>query len=264
MTGSVLEFDFAPSVEMAPNANDGDWIRSAIQESIEQHYKGKMARFCDWFPTGALVAVALFLLIQWNAYTEFRVRTEDRLANIEGRVLKSEASHSPRAVLSEIGKMRPKEFVGALPALRVVAEQPLSEVKPSSTMVRDVSTRLLEAPESSPEYWPTVLQFIRFASSGQASSVPLGGSVLVSHNGTLTGAGSLESGTVKLDGASVRGITFKNCRIIFTTDPTVLENVTFINYMFEMPIVDNPIPYIRRASELLLASDFRAISIKIL
>src|ERR1017187_7506012 len=102
------ELDFAPTEEMALNHIDKEWIALTIRESIRDHYRSKLARFRDWFPVTAAIAIVIFALTQWNAYTVFRVHTEDRLANIEGRELKAEAQHSPAAVLKEIRNLPPK------------------------------------------------------------------------------------------------------------------------------------------------------------
>jgi hypothetical protein len=164
--------------DMAINKTEWDQIRTIIRDALNEHEKGKLQRFKSWSPLGALVAIGLFVFLQWNAYTVFRTRTEDKLVEIEARLLKNEAARAPLAALNEIGKLPPKEFRAALPALRTVSERPAQEVKPDGTVLLAVSSRLSKTPETAPDYWATTLQFIQFATSSLHPDVPSGHLIL--------------------------------------------------------------------------------------
>src|ERR1035437_4291635 len=110
MTEFQVESVFARGEEMALNQIDKKWIETTIRESISAHYGTKLARMRDWLPAGAVVAIALFTLLQWNAYTVFRTHMEDRLATIESNLLTLRAAQSPLKVLQEISALQPPQF----------------------------------------------------------------------------------------------------------------------------------------------------------
>jgi hypothetical protein len=129
----------------------------------------------------------------------------------------------------------------------------VSDIKPSPTTLQAVAQKLLNTSEKSPDYWPTVLQFLNFASASISSSLP---STLVGVNASNTRLNddTFTGFRITLDGGEVKDSKFINSRIVFTTNPVRLENVTFMNCVFEMPVTDNPSPYLQKASQALLGS----------
>lgn len=146
-------------------------------------------------------------------------------------------------------------------AIATLREQGLT-VAPS--VINDLQHRLISVDASAPDYWPTVLQFLQFASSGLSSAkVPLPGSKpqLVTHNSSVFMLRNhFESMTVELDGGILDGDVFENCRIIFTETPVQMHNVTFIDSVFEFPVSATPPAYIQKASKVLLASDLKTVT----
>jgi hypothetical protein len=148
-----------------------------------------------------------------------------------------------------------------------VAEQ--QKVKLSPALLKDVQQKLLRIDENSPDYWPTVLRFIQFASAGLSPDVPPPGRQpdltiannhgfglvlpLTSHQVVLLDGGDL--------GADVGITRFDHSRIIFTQNPVHMRNVQFTDCVFEMPISATPNRYLRDAGRLLLASDLNSAKI---
>jgi len=248
---------------MAINKNEWEQIKLLLKDALSEHDKGKLQRFKSWSPLGALVAVILFMLTQWNAYSVFRTHTEDRLATIEGKLLKAEATQSPQAVLAEISKLPTREFRAALPALRAVAEQPASEVKPSDTTLHDISNKLRDDIEPSSGYWPTALQFIQFASSSLSTKTnsPTEPVSHISNLANLTPrAMTFSNKTIMIDG-TITGLRFENCRIIFPNNPVQIHNVAFINCIFEFPDLKQPTPYLIEVGRQLLSGDLERAAV---
>ena len=154
-----------------------------------------------------------------------------------------------------------KQFASALPALRKVTEQPVAKVSPTPSVIEDVSLKLRDVNENTQDYWPTVLQFIQFASAGLSLDVPPPGdpNLLVSYSRGMR-FGTVSRKIVLLDGSDIVDTRFEHCRIIFTKNPTPLRNVVFVDSVFEFPISDHPVPYIQKAARVLLASDLKSVS----
>ena len=223
----------------------------------------------DWGIIGACITAALsmvaisitlgvFAASEIRQNSEFRGRTGARLDAIEANQRKSAALESPRKVFQEIGALDPKTFNINLPALRTVAEQPITEVNPSQPLLRKVADKLRNAPEASPEYWPTALQFIQFASSGLSADVPLQG-LPASHLGNVVstlagGIGPFSHQTIVLDYGPIAGLRFENCRIIFGSAIIQMRNVIFVNCVFEFPRLDQPTPYLMQVARQLLST----------
>ena len=194
--------------------------------------------------------------------TTFRVRTGQRLDSIEAALLELRAAQSPAPVLKEISNLSPEQFVKALPALRRVAEQPPSNVQPVQSVLQDVARKLLGVNPLTPDYWPTVLRFIQFASAGLSPDVPRHGppTLYASQNKGLS-LGVISRAVVQLDGGELVNTRFEHSRIIFTNDPVLMRNVTFSDCVFELPISDRPIPYVQQAARRILASSLNSIVI---
>jgi hypothetical protein len=67
--------------------------------------------------------------------------------------------------------------------------------------------------------------------------------------------------TILLDGGYLGNGEFTNCRIIFTQNPVRMTNAVFRNCAFEIPITDPPSPYIKKVSQILLASNLGSVLI---
>jgi hypothetical protein len=106
------------------------------------------------------------------------------------------------------------------------------------------------------------LQFIRFASSGsaQAGVPPAGPPNYVFRDSDVTKVGPLNGLVVMIDGGSLLNLRIENSRVIFTGNPVRMQNVTFINCVFELPVSNTPPPFLKKAAQQLLASNFTSIS----
>src|SRR5262249_46501724 len=140
----------------------------------------------EWSSPTVAVALLIAALLEWNKITEFRVHTDDRLGaaekrldgyenrlekiqdkldTIHGQLLDFQAAQSPSKVLNQLSQVDPATFSKALPALKKVSDQPINKVSTTAQTLRNIAERLAHTNESSPEYWPTVLRFLGFASS---------------------------------------------------------------------------------------------------
>jgi hypothetical protein len=215
----------------------------------------------------ALLAVAAGAIYQAVARVDrearFETNTENRLRTIEAQLLDLRAAQSPGAVLKDLNRADRATFTEALPALRKISEQPVSTVKPDPATLREVIYKLRTVDESTPDYWPTVLRFIEFASAGMSPDVPPPGKPTSMAIGNI-GEGvslSLSHEVVLLDGGALEESRFTNCRIMFTEHPVKMRNVAFINCVFEMPVSATPTPYLKHAAQELLVADLRSVLI---
>ena len=193
---------------------------------------------------------------------------ENRLSGVEGQLrgmdLKQRAAKAPQTVLNEITALNQQQFSKVLPALQEVTEQPFPKVSPSDKTLEEIARKLSNTSPDTPEYWPTVLQFLQFASTGLApANVPPPGEspIFKSSSGNFLAHNVFSHTTVVLDGGTLVDNRFDNCRIIFTDKPVSMTNVTISNSVFEFPISSVPPPYIQKASRLLLASGLKTTSI---
>jgi hypothetical protein len=238
----------------------------------------KLSSFHGYAKGAAAVGLLLIAAICW--WVNFNLMPEiqglstslksydSRISTIEGQLkeidLKQRATKTPQAVLAEMATLNNRQFSGVLPALQDVLTQPFDKVKPSISTLQEISIKLHNADTNAPEYWPTVLQFLQFVSAGLApATVPLPNTrpVFRSSSRSFLVGNQFSGITVLLDGGSLNGDRFDNCRVIFTNSPVKMENVTFTNSIFEFPVSSNPSPYIQHASKLLLASDLKTASI---
>jgi len=256
---------------MPLNEADRSWVRERIGEAQRRQGWGKLTGFIkDWSGAGGVVAIILFALLQWGGYTEFKTRTGLRLDGIEGHLdkidttlLELRAAQAPDDVLHEVNGLDQAKFAKSIPALHVAVERPASRGKANRPLLSGIAEKLSKTNPATPEYWPTVLQFLQFASAGLApTNVPPPNTppILRSSNTRLAG-NSFTGVTVLLDGGELLGTRFENCRVIFTDTPVTMRDVTFANSVFEFPVSSVPPPYIQRASKLLLASDLKTASI---
>ena len=183
---------------------------------------------------------------------------QQQLAEIQGQLQLLRASQSPSKTLKEISTLDKQTFSASLPALRKIIEEPVAKIKPDQETLKLIVLRLRQTSETSPDYWPTVLQFIQFASSGLSPDVPSPGkpTYQIARNVGIVKMHHMFHEIILLDGGELRDSDFHNCRIIFTIHPVQMFNVTFINCIFEMPTVSAPNEYLQKAARILLASDF--------
>jgi len=162
------------------------------------------------------------------------------------------------AVLKELSSLDPAEFAQNLPVLKKITEQLTEQTIASPETLQRVASNFLQTQSNVPGYWPSALRFLQYASLQASPGVPPPGAprLIFSHNINLS-LSPIENTVVKLDGGSITNITFRNSRIIFTEDMVQMKNVTFINCVFELPISDQPTPYIQRAARVLLAENLQ-------
>jgi hypothetical protein len=84
---------------MALNEHDRDWIKLTINEALQNDSRGRLTRFKSWSPLGGIIAVSLFILLQWNGYMVFKTHTEDKLTDVDKHLsnidLKLAATNAP-------------------------------------------------------------------------------------------------------------------------------------------------------------------------
>jgi hypothetical protein len=185
---------------------------------------------------------------------KFEQKTSDRLDSIEQSLRELRASQVPAKVLTEISKLDTPRLAKSLPALQTISEQPIGRVKPSPTILKDVVYKLRNVDQSADDYWPALLKFLQFASAGLSPEVST-----PRHRfniSQLTASGDIVDSTITLsDGVRLKDVRFINCRVIFTANPVEMENVQFINSVFEFPTSVPPSQYIKKAAHLLLTAD---------
>ena len=241
---------------------------------------GALSAIC----TGSLALVAIsvtaiiFAVSQAGENREFRgsARSEFsslrlQLSNLQADVRELRAVQSSAKIIKEISALDRAQFARNLPALRKAMEQPASAVAAQPATLRDVAAKLKTTDETAADYWPTVLRFVQFASAGLSANVPppgtkaniiSSGGKMLSKNVVNGNRSRIENTVVQFDGGDVEETVFENCRIRFTQNPVRFLNVSFVNCVFEMPDIASPTPYLKRASQLLLASDLQNVSIK--
>jgi len=167
--------------------------------------------------------------------------------------------------LQQISHLDQNGFEQSLPQLRQAMEHPDPKAVADAETLEAIAGKLRRAGESTPDYWPTVLRFIPFASSRMAKSAPPPGQqprVLsdILSVGLMRGIREVDK-TILLDDGYLGNGEFTNCRIIFTPNPVRLTNAHFKNCVFELPTMDPPNTYLRKVSHILLSSDLCSVSI---
>ena len=193
-------------------------------------------------------------------------RIEGRINGIESSLLALRAAQSKKA-LQEIAKLKPEQFSSALPAIRAITEQPVAAVALEPTTLREVAVKLSMVNQTTPAYWITALNYIQWASSGMSSesgAPPSGTRPMQFDEGKFLLGNSFSGLAVILDGAHLQDDIFDHCRVIFTGKPTRLQNVTFINCVFEFPITDSPSAPLKVMGEQLLADGIQRAVVSLL
>jgi hypothetical protein len=165
--------------------------------------------------------------------------------------------------LRRFEKMNKQQFAMSLPALRTVIQRSSAPVDQST--LRNIAEKLRETDARAPGYWPTVFAFITWTSATSARDVPRANAkttLSIANTPPLTANVMLDGLVVALDGGTINGLTFRNCRIRFTSNAVQMNNVTFVNCVFEFPSIQSPTPYLKRATkELLQADNLTSISL---
>lgn len=269
--------------DMALRNEDKKWVQEKIDETIHpQGLRKVLLLLKEWGLVGvvitaflALFGIAVTLIIFTSTRLErnaqFQTRTEDfeksaeiRLAKIEDDLLSLKVQQSPSRVLKDLSQMHPDNFVAAIPVLRKVTDLPPSDISATDETLHNIAERLGRTPETAPNYWPTTLRFIQFASSVLApqKDVPPHGppTSVISNNFGFGFRLRLKGEVILLDGGDLGSdVQFENCRIIFTSHPVRMQGVTFINCVFEMPTELEPTPYLKSVAYTLLASDLKTV-----
>jgi|HubBroStandDraft_1064217.scaffolds.fasta_scaffold35490_2 hypothetical protein len=264
--------------EMALNTKDLEAVEKLIQKALREIGAFSRTRkflygLRDWGLTallitaplaliGIVVALGIRVVSDVKEEATFRAHTTDALEHIRGDIRALQAPQYPGRVFSELQLLEQREFALNLPALQKVVEQPSSKVAPTQAAIEAVAGKLRQTPEDTPDYWPTVYQFVQFGSSGLSTDVPPPDApfVLLS-NLTVIGFPSLfDHKRLILDGGGLKNLIIRNARIEFTDRAPRLENVTFINCVFEFPVPYLNTPYLERAARQLLVSNFSKIS----
>jgi hypothetical protein len=173
----------------------------------------------------------------------------------------------PQRIIRKISASDLKTLTDSLPVLLKVTEQPISQVHPDPDTLEQIAVKLRQIPQDSVDYWPAVLRFIQFASSANAKDVPPPGAAHMNiANINIHGDGNKalsphfrNENIILLDGGHLENMTLEHSRIIFTEHPVELINVRFIDCVFEMPNIETPSPYLKKAGGQLLASQFTEI-----
>ncbi len=178
------------------------------------------------------------------------------------------AAHSQTVTLKRLSQLDQKTFGSSLPQLRRVIEQAGPQTAADPATLAAITAKLRQTPESSPEYWPTLLRFIPFASSHMAPNAPPPGqkpralSEIVSV-GLMRGIREVRR-TILFDDGDLGNGEFTDCRIIFTDHPVRLTHATFRHCAFELPATDAPCTYLQKVCRLLLSSNLDSVSIPVL
>jgi hypothetical protein len=190
----------------------------------------------------------------WGWMATGVVSQGNRLTGIETTLRLIQVAQAPKRVLQEIAKLDNNTF-------RKIAERKPADVAPSRDEIQDVAGKLQNASVDTPDYWPTVLQFLNFSSAAMAPpNVPASdNSATVFSNSRLEGL-IFKNQVILLDGGSLIHTRLENSRIIFTESPVDMKSVQFVNCIFEFPIMQNPSPYLKKASRQLLASNLATFS----
>jgi hypothetical protein len=176
-------------------------------------------------------------------------------------VVWSAAASGPE-VLSELAQMAPEEFAQNLPALRKAAEHTLANAALSPATLLELSGKLKATDSSAPDYWPTVLQFIQFASRGVNPTVQAGlRRIAIGNNGGFPRFGTIADGEVTLDGGELGRTRFEKSKIIFTEHEVKMRDVSFEDCVFEFPSTELPNPYLRSLGHAILEAGIKNVVI---
>jgi hypothetical protein len=261
---------------------DKAWIAEQIESSHKPTgWKKAAERIRAFGPPIAILGVLVTLLgITLGALyasfghlkdeTEFRTHTSDTLTiinttliNIQASIRELQAPASPKRVLGELGALDPALWAENLPALKKVTEQTPEKVSAGQSVLQDIALKLGSVKEQTPDYWPTVLQFINFASASLAPhQVPPAGPPWkinveeVSKGTSIIGLNFENNAFFFGSDVTLTNVKFVNSRIVLGPRAVlILHKVTFVNCLFEFPTGEiAPSPTIKNTARTLLAS----------
>ncbi|HXA68096.1 MAG TPA: hypothetical protein VNV82_23240 [Bryobacteraceae bacterium] len=269
--------------DMAIKKDVATEIKKAVHEAFDEHARSKLTQFKSWSPLGAMVAIAIFTLVQWNGYTVFKTHTSDRLDVIEKTMRLSSAALSPNN-----------------PTSQATVKNVIAELKkhPSSRLpeqvAQQVGTQFVKASPSDLGAWSVARDLVEYRSLLNLSYVPqyhwarlsrtpkpkeaadftnayvtgetvpctkgawqvhqVGEGILIfstSGGDKCTAYLRFVGGEVTLDGSYYINTIFENMRITYQGGSLILENVTFVNCTFDIP---QPNPETMRLASAVLES----------
>jgi hypothetical protein len=153
--------------------------------------------------------------------------------------------------------MNLERFAASLPVLNAeLKAATLKQSRPDPETLKILTEKLRHTSETAPEYWPTVLRFISFASVS-AKNVPPEGqpNLTVANNNGFMSLGTVQNKIVSLDGGDLGPTRFEHCRIIFTEHQVLMRGVEFVECVFQMPSTTSPNDYLKKSARQLLASN---------
>jgi hypothetical protein len=163
----VLDRSIAITEAMALNQADRDWLELKIKDSIAQHSKRKVEQFKSWSPLGVAVAIGIFFVTHLMNYTEFRVRTDERLGRIEKDVQKlSLQSKLENLSESPISEFR-KQLSSVSELLAVAKKQQVG-----AGGVEGIRRKILESGHDAPDYWQAAAALVNYRSPADNQVFP--------------------------------------------------------------------------------------------
>jgi len=240
------------------NAAELTTQHATLKERVTNHIKFFWAVFAFFAAWLAAISAALFTMN--GTLNSIKANQQE----LHSSITTIEASTNPRKALEDIAKAPPLVFAKLLPAVRKLSQQPPSEIRPGEPQLQQIAYKLRTGYKSEADYWPTVFQFINFASSSVASEVPPSSPTpnLVISQSYGIAPGTISHQLVLLDGGYIHSGRFEHCRIQFSSNPIRMENITFVDCIFEFPPEQQtPDRFLQQASEQILRSDFRSVYI---
>jgi hypothetical protein len=222
---------------------------------------------------GILITVVIFATNGITKEAQFRTHTEDRLTNIEGTLLKINATLDG-AKLKQIGA-NPENPENITEVKNVLIAAASNKVRIDRSIVKDVGAKFVEASQKDPAAWGAVLAFLNYKSflDSSALNIPSGKvEDFVTRYNYTTPAGDaaphfsvtgmvpineaakfdligrnqnqnqakgnafimVDRGGQVIDGYQLKNVVFRNVHIVYKGGPLVLENVYFVNCQFDV------------------------------
>lgn len=180
-------------------------------------------------------------------------------------VLPRSAAYPPSLPLKTFVRMDQKTFDQNLRQLHQAVERPNATAPVDRETLSAIAGKLRQTDESTPDYWPTVLAYLPYASAKLAPHAPPPGQPPRALSDILAVGimrGIREEGkTILIDQGPLGNGTFIGCRVIFTQNAVEMQKVAFRNCAFELPAAIPPSTYVKKVCRLLLTSGVEFISI---
>jgi hypothetical protein len=263
----------SPQDDMPLNETDKAWIREAIRDANKSQGWGAFKRFVkDWSGFGAAVTILVFAATQWTAYVEFRTTTTDAIKGINRRLDSSaDVSRLEKITLLPIDKSGaeaarkvitdaktaslniPTDVVQSVGQKLVEASaiEPAAWQATAAFLDYKSSMNGTAFPVPSLSQWkevplplgpnsgrdlpggPPPRAFIK----GKAPTLDTAAVFELIGTDVNDGQGEeilLAGGTVGLDGIHMRKVVLRGVHVIYNGGPIQLENVIFVDCVFEM------------------------------